>query len=333
MQAFLVHPGSGGGVSVDINGTPVPLQGPMFALLDGIYRRSDYECDIDITFRHTDGRQQNACRDIIIAHLRGPTIDTARTVAERLRDSTDRRSGLGLLFVIAGREGTNHKIVISRFPTDSAIYVDEGARALTVEFLERVFMKNKASYKAVVYEDHSFQAGFWSGRAVDKQLNNPAGQASDYWISDFLLSEFSATPAHGTRRLAEALRGAVRKSPLELKQELSAAATLAGNLEGQSVSITTFGDHFHLSELARAALIREAKTPRAAAEQFEFDLREFRNRIAYKSLELDNGAVLTAESSIFDDVFQRRVVDGAADQLLEFSTRGRVLNEKLKVAQ
>jgi hypothetical protein len=75
-----------------------------------------------------------------------------------------------------------------------------------VEFLERVFMKNKASYKAVVYEDPSLHAGFWNGRAVDKQLNNPAGQASNYWISDFLLSEFSSTPAHGTRRLAEAIK-------------------------------------------------------------------------------------------------------------------------------
>jgi len=332
IQAFLVHPGSGGGTKVEVNGTAVPLEGPMYALLDGIYQRSVYECDIDITFRHAEGRQQNACRDIIVAHLRGTTIDTARIIAERLRDNTDRRSGLGLLFVIAGREGANHKIVVSRFPTDSAIYVDERARALTVEFLERVFMKNKASYKAVVYEDRSLQAGFWGGRVVDKQLNNPVGQASDYWITDFLLSEFSATPAHGTRRLAEALKGAVRKSPLEVKQELTAAATLAGNLAGQRVSITTFGDRFHLSQLAREALIREAKTPRAAEEQFEFDINEFRNRIAYKSLELDNGAVLTAESSIFDDVFHRRAVDDVADQSIEFSTRGRILNEKLKIA-
>lgn len=99
------------------------------------------------------------------------------------------------------------------------------------------------------------------------------------------------------------------------------------------MSINTFGDHFHLSQQAREALVREAKTPRAAAEQFEFDLREFRNRIAYKSLELDNGAVLTAEASVFDDVFHKRVVDGVADPLMEFSTRGRVRNEKLKVAQ
>jgi hypothetical protein len=106
------------------------------------------------------------------------------------------------VFLIAGKEGPEHKIIISRFPTDSAIYVDDNARALTVEFLERVFMKNKASYKAVAYQDRSLLGGFWSGRAVDKQLNSLGGQLSDYWIADFLLSEFSVTPAAGTRRFA-----------------------------------------------------------------------------------------------------------------------------------
>jgi hypothetical protein len=50
--------------------------------------------------------------------------------------------------------------VISRFPTDNAIYVDEDPRKLTVEFLERVFMKNKASYKAAVYRDASLRGAF-----------------------------------------------------------------------------------------------------------------------------------------------------------------------------
>jgi hypothetical protein len=69
------------------------------------------------------------------------------SIAERLALNTDQRSGLGLLFLIVGKEGKEHKIVLSRFPTDSAIYVDENPTALTVEFLERVLMKNKTSYK------------------------------------------------------------------------------------------------------------------------------------------------------------------------------------------
>jgi hypothetical protein len=64
------------------------------------------------------------------------------------------------MFLIAGKEGHEHKIIISRFPTDGAIYVDDNKSALTVEFLERVFMKNKVSYKAVAYQDRSFHRGF-----------------------------------------------------------------------------------------------------------------------------------------------------------------------------
>src|SRR5260221_1752266 len=181
IHTFLVHPGKGRQDKTEINGTTVPLSGPMFNLLDSIYSRSDQECDIDITFRPTrEGKQQNDCRDLLIGYLSNPALGAAKTIAERLSDTTDGRSGLGLLFLIAVKESANHKIVISRFPTDSAIYVDGQARSLTVEFLERVFMKNKASYKAVMYENSSLRGGFWSGRAVDKQLNYPGGQLSDY---------------------------------------------------------------------------------------------------------------------------------------------------------
>ena len=194
IHAFLVHPGKSGHEKRAVNGTNVPLSGSMFNLLGGIYDRSDEECDIDIAFRATaKGKQQNDCRDLLVSHLTHHTLATGRRVAERLRDITDGRSGLGLLFIIAGKEGSRHKIVVSRFPTDSAIFVDEDPKKFTVEFLDRVFMKNKTSYKAAAYHDTSLKGGFWTGRAIDKQLNSGTRsvQLSDYWISDFLLSEFS----------------------------------------------------------------------------------------------------------------------------------------------
>ncbi|MBW4092461.1 MAG: hypothetical protein HIU82_15340 [Proteobacteria bacterium] len=316
-----------------VNGTSVPLSGRMFHLLDDIYSRSEAECDIDITFSPTsNGKQQNDCRDLILRYLNGPTLSLGKLLAERLRDNTDGRSGLGLMFLIAGKEGPQHKFIISRFPTDSAIYVDDNARTLTVQFLERVFMKNKTSYKAVTYRDRSLHGGFWSGRAVDKQLNSLGGQLSDYWIVDFLRSEFSVTPAAGTRRFALALRDAAKKSELPVKQELTAAATLANGLGGQRLSIDSFAQQFNLTRAAKDAVVRELKNPRSAQETFEFDLTEFRNLIAYKSVELSNGALLTAESSEFDDVFQKRVVDDAK-HLVEFSTEGRIVDEKLKTAR
>ena len=250
-------------------------------------------------------------------------------IAERLEKHTDRRSGLGLLFLIAGKEGRDHKIVISRFPTDNAIYVDENPRNLTVEFLERVFMKNKASYKAVAYRNVSLRAGFWTGYAIDKQLNSPAGELSNYWIIDFLASEFTVTAAAGTRRLAYALRNAAKKSDLDVKQEITAAATLAGGLVGQRLSINDFGERFGLSQVARAAVAHELKTPRLAQERFEFDFAEFQTLLAFKSVELSNGGTLTAPSSNFDDVFRKEFVDEEERQV-RFTTEGRVVNEKLK---
>jgi transposase len=145
----------------------------------------------------TNGMQQNACRDLICAHIDNTTLPNGRVIAERLQVNTDRRAGLGLLFLITGKEGREYKIVISRFPTDSAILVEENPKSLDVEFLERVFMKNKTSYKAVLYRHSSLRAGFWEGKAIDKQTN-PTGESADYWIADFLLSDFSVTPKQGT---------------------------------------------------------------------------------------------------------------------------------------
>jgi hypothetical protein len=65
-------------------------------LLDGIYAKSDVECDIDIVFKpKAEGTQQNDCRDLIIAYLRKPTLPRGRAIANRLALMTDQRSGLG----------------------------------------------------------------------------------------------------------------------------------------------------------------------------------------------------------------------------------------------
>jgi hypothetical protein len=329
IHTYLVHPGKSGAADRQVNGTAVPLRGRLFDLLDGIYSRAEQECEIDIIFRPTDGGvQQNSCRDHICAYLGDPTLVIGRVIAERLETQTDKRSGLGLLFLIAGREGRDHKIVISRFPTDSAILVEENPRTLDVEFLERVFMKNKTSYKAVMYRDSSLKGGLWSGKAIDKQISL-AGESSDYWIADFLMSAFKVTPTQGTRRLGTALREAAKKSDIDVKQEIIAAATLAGRLGRQAMSINDFEQRFNLSPAARQAIGKELKSPRLADERFEFVAAEFNDLLAFRSKELSNGAMLTAPSADFDDVFHEEIVDEATHEV-KFTTQGTVVNDKLK---
>lgn len=330
IHTYLVHLGKGADTEPEIGGTSVPLSGKLFVLLESIYSKSEQECDIDIAFRPSaSGAQQNPCRDLILDYLGNCTLANGRLLATRLEEMTDGRSDFGLLFLISGEEGRDHKIIISRFPTDTAILADEKKRSLTVEFLERVFMKSATSYKAVLYRDSSFQSGFWTGKAVDRQINNRNISLSNYWIADFLESDFSLTPAAGTRRLAIALRNAAKRSGLDVKTEIIAAVTLAGSLRGKRTSITEFEQRYTLSAEARAAIRKELKSPRLADERFQFDGDEFDALVGYRSIELDNGAMMTAQSSEFDQVFHPEVIDERKREV-RFSTEGRIVNQKLK---
>jgi hypothetical protein len=236
---------------------------------------------------------------------------------------------LGLLFLIVGREGHDHKLVLSRFPADSAILADEVRQALTVRFLERVFMKSATAYKAASYRDGSLAAGFWSGRAIDKQINSPVVQLSNYWIAEFLASDFRATAAAGTRRLALALRAAARSSDdIGVKSELAAAVTLAGGFRGRRMNIRQFAEHLGLSDAARDALSQQVHPAGLLDEQFQFDGDEFRNQVGYRSVELDSGVMLTAESATFDDVIEKRVIN-ERERRVRYSAEGRVISESL----
>jgi hypothetical protein len=330
IHTYLVHPGKGADDAPRIGGASVTLQGRLFDLLNEVYQRSAVECDIDISFnRSADGQQRNECRTLVLDYLGGPTLARGRHLAIRLERVTTHRSGLGLLFLISGREGRDHKIVISRFPADSAILAEEDQQNLNVEFLERVFMKSAASYKAAAYQDSSLVAGFWTGRATDKQINHPELRLSTYWIADFLDSDFRTTAAAGTRRLAVALREAAKKAPdIAVKSEIASAVTLAGGLAGRRISIADFERQFGLSDAARRAVAAEMRAPEVIGERFQFDFGEFSKHVAYRSVELDSGGILTAQSGDFEEVFHREVLD-ETDRIVRYSTEGRVISEKL----
>jgi hypothetical protein len=328
IHTFLVHAGRVSGEVLKINGARVELKGKIFGLMNSIYAHSDVECETEIAFNNSDdGTQTNPCRNLIVQYVVSPTLLNGRRVAERLEQKTDRRSGIGLLFLIVGAEGREKKIVLSRFPTDTAILAEESAQDLNVEFLERVFMKSATSYKAAVYRDTSTNAGFWSGFVVDRQMGTHVG--ADYWVGHFLASDFKLTAAAGTRRLATALRSAARKSSLEIKQEIASAVTLAGRLRKQNMSVKDFGDKFNLSPEAMTAVHNELKTQGAAVERFQFDAQEFNSEIGYRSIELSNGGILTAESAEFDSVFHQEVVN-PAHGLVRISTEGQIVEEKFK---
>ena len=332
IHSFLVHPDKGLAEKTPIKGTEVTGDEDLLRMLRGIFDAAPKECKVEIAFDHNaEGKQQNDCRDLVVAYMDEPTKSTAKSLAERLQAVTTNRSGLGLLFCMLGRDDKKTKrLVISRFPAEQGIVAQEHGNSLTVEFLKQIFMKSETAYKSVVYEGKSKSADFWKGRAIDKQISRDA-VLSSYWIRDFLLSDFAVPGARGTRRLALALKQAigVAEEP-DIKQELAAAAKLAANLKGQVMSGDLFAKKYDLSDSAREAL-QSSMPPRAYEEQFHFSTQEFAEHIKYRSVELDNGALLTADFKKFDDVFKRQQLPNS--NAVRFSTEGQVVDDRLRKGQ
>jgi len=123
-------------------------------------------------------------------------------------------------------------------------------------------------------------------------------------------------------------RAGKKIADLGVKQEIVAAATLAPGVDGQMMNIEQFADRFGLSEIAKAAIIREMPHAGVAAERFRFNADEFARQVPFKTVELSSGAILTASATDFDEVFEREEVEGG----VRYSTVGRIVTEKLEKA-
>lgn len=331
VHSFLVHPAKNADEQPTIRGAAIPREGQLYDMLRGVYSRAREECDIEIVFRPDDqGHQQNACRDLVVAYAQTPGIATGRLLAARLQAVSTFRSGLGLLFLIKGSEAGRHQLVVSRFPADQGVIAEERAERLSVEFIERVFMKSAKAYKSALYVSDSFERGFWDGRAVDRQISGPR-ELSDYWIREFLLSELRTTGPAGTKRLAVALREAIRSMPeLGVRQELIAAASLLRGQDGRRRSTRQLVGQLGLSDNAQRTL--ESKFPRMDLmdEVFQFDREEFERHAPFRAVELDNGGMMIAEDSHFAEVFRRETVGAADQRRVRYITEGRVVSEQLR---
>lgn len=217
--------------------------------------------------------------------------------------------------------------MISRFPAEEGVVAQESATTLSVEFIERVFMKNTQSYKSAYFTTGSLDAGFWDGRAVDLQIKGPR-DLSAYWIYEFLEADLRTTGPAGSRRLAVAVRDAVKTATnLQVKQELIAAAQLMRGLQGRVVSARTIIEQLAISAPAAEAIERAFSRPELVHESFRLDADEFDKHVLYRTVELDSGAMLVAEDSRWDQIFQSEL---SSEHQTRFWTEGEIIDERLK---
>lgn len=327
IHSYLVHPGKGLDEQLEVKGTEIPLRGTMYNMLRDIFDKSPDECKHDIAFTTPDGKQQNDCRDLVLAHITKPTTRNGHALAERLQGVTTNRSGLGLMFLMIGSSGNRKRLVISRFPADNGFLAIEQAKTLDVEFVERIFLKSSRGYKSAMYEGASTVKDFWEGKAIDRQIKDDV-EIPEYWIKEFLLSDFSTTGERGTRTLAAALRDAINDKdvPLNVKDEISSAVKLSRNLDKKLVSPVEYGKKLNLSQAAQNALLSKIRTDLHQV-QFQLSVEELDKLITFKTIELDNGAYMSALASKFDDVFDK---EPAKNGQTTFSTTGAVVDERIR---
>ncbi|MDO6421551.1 hypothetical protein [Saccharophagus degradans] len=327
--SFLTYPGKHAEEQPEISGATIPKEGKLFNMLSGLFDSSESDCNIPIIFLTEDDSQNNSVRDEVVKLATSKSIGDGKILAQRLQLATTEKSGMGLIFFTIGSDGANHKIVISRFPADEGIVAERSSNTLKVEFVEEVFLKSAYSYKAVMYQFPIPNHDLWTGFAVDKQVNHGAKEVAAYWISDFLKSDFQTTPKQGTKRLAMALRDAISScQDANTKHEIVSSAKLAKNIPNKAMSIEEFCDQFHLSDGAKQQICSQVKPARLLKDKFVFDRGEFDKHLSYKMVELDNGAILSAQASKFDDCFEATSTEN--DNSVRFVTSGRVIDEKLR---
>jgi hypothetical protein len=331
ITSFLVYPGKNLKQLPEIKGTKLPLKGSLYTMLEEIYKKSDKECNIPIRFLMADeGSQNNLSRDLLVAYIESPGLEKGKEIANRLCSFTTNNPGLGLLFLILGGAGKKKKLVISRFPAKKGVLAETQGQGLQIEFIERIFMKSATSYKAAVYNDSSLKAGFWDGFAIDKQLNTSFKEIADYWIHDFLLSDFKTTSAAGTKRFAVAIKEASKKAQNgSVKHEIVSLGILACGQAGKVMSIQRIMDNFGLSTEAKEVIASQLENKRSLEDEFVLDKEEFKRHASFASVELSNEGILIAPAERFNECFPREEID-QKDHIYRFSTEGRIVDERVR---
>jgi hypothetical protein len=327
--AYLIAPGKRAKILPNISSKMITIQkNKLSDMLSGIFADEPDAHDFEITFNPAPGGTQvNECRSLMLAFHSAPSLATGLPIAQRLQKVTDHRSGTGLFFLLMGNHGLKQRLVMSRFPTDQAIRADTTSGTLDVEFLEEVFIKRLSSYKAALVEHASPANGFWKGIATDRQAGQSGEHISEYWLRDFLNADFSETPAQGTRRLAAALKDALKANPSpSVKSEIAHASSLASAVfQNKPVTIQAFCNHFGLSAAAQDTIKAAMAKPSLFGKTFTFDANQFKLVAPYRTVEMNTGAILTAPNEEFEQIFQAT----NAGDVVEYKTRGKINDQRL----
>jgi hypothetical protein len=169
------------------------------------------------------------------------------------------------------------------------------------------------------------KSGFWSGKIVDRQINAPTGEASKYWVENFLDADFITTGQLGTKRFASALSDAARSSNLEVRQEINSIFPFLKQFDEKGKSVDEILTHLGVSDEA-VEKVRKHMPPSTSQQVFTFDFGILRNSVTFRTMTLDTGVSVTADSVEFRDVVSVDEDNGS----VTLSTTGKLIGDQLR---
>jgi hypothetical protein len=98
---------------------------------------------------------------------------------------------------------------------------------------------------------------------------------------------------------------------------------------GATTSAAKIVQSLGLSGAAVAQLTNALPRPELLTETFKFDLAEFDSYIAYRAVELDNGALMVADNAEFEKIFRSEKLRGSDDEY-RFTTEGKIVNQQTR---
>ena len=307
-------------------GSEIQYSSKLFAKLSALFSSSKKDCDIKISFTPEKGRQDNEVRNHIVKLCDEFTVENCTPLVKSLMHLTNKKIKDGLLFFIYAENEGDKKILIARFPSEEGITVKTENGQYVFEIIDDIFLKN-SRYKAVYYQ--ASIDNFWSGYAVDKQINDTyIKEISDYWVKDFLQSELKITSASGSKKLARAIKDTISETKNDgVKTELIATTSLAKNINAQIISFKGFCDKMHLSEKTKNELLTKIGNQSLHDLSFQFDSEMFMQNCQYVIHFLDNGAGLMATTADFPNLWQEKAAKSGKSK---YSTEGKIIGSKVR---
>ena len=309
-----------------IQGSEISSTNKLFLKLTELFNNSKNDCDINIRFVSKTGEKKNEVRDLIVNLCNEFSLDNCKPLVKSLIRLTDKKIKEGLLFFIYAFDDTDKKLLIARYPSEEAITVKQEKGKYIFEVINDVFLKNSRKYKAVYYQ--STLDNFWSGYAVDKQINDDnVKEISDYWIKKFLQSDLLFNSLRGSEMLAKAVRLTIAETNNDqVKEELISATSLIKNVDSKSLTFKSFFDKLNLSEQTRDEVLLKIPNQDIYEITFKFSSDIFSKNCNYLYKYLDNGAIAIAPAVDFPTAWRETVTKNGK---VRYSTEGKKIKTKV----